>query len=102
LPATPPIQMRGISPVPWQRRLVSYRRFWFGLLLALAGLIILLAKVPHRIGYSHKYNGVFWGIKYLSTYIVLGLVAVALLGALLMLGAAISARGAAGDPIDRR
>jgi hypothetical protein len=100
LSATPPIQMRGISPVPWQRRLVSYRRFWFGLLLALAGCVILLAKVPHRIGYSHKDNGVFWNIKYLSTYIVLGLVAVALLGALLMVLAAISARRAAGNPTD--
>jgi hypothetical protein len=102
LPTTPPIQMRGISPVTSQRRLVSYRRFWFGLLLVLAGLVSLLANVPHTIGWSQAFNDALLNTPNLSTYVALGLVAVALLGALLMVHAVISARRAAGDPTNQR
>jgi uncharacterized caspase-like protein len=102
LPATPPIQMRATSPVTWQRRLVSYGRFWFGLLLVLAGLISFPANVPHRIGWSRAFNGALLNNQDTSTYVGLGLGVVALLGSLLMVGAAISARRASGNPTDQR
>src|SRR5262249_37803304 len=38
------------------RNIAGYGRFWFGLLLIVAGSICLLANVPHHVGYGPLLN----------------------------------------------
>ena len=86
-PDTWPTGIRAASQAPWYRRLIRYGRFWFGLLLVLAGCIPLFENVPYRIGYESRWNNV----QHLHVYIEEGLGALILLGALLLLSALISA-----------
>jgi hypothetical protein len=92
---TLPAEMRAVTQVTWYSRLISYGRFWFGLLFILAGLIPFVANVPHYYGYE-KYPKV----PHLHVYIELGLGALLLVGVLLLVSALISARQEPGSPRD--
>lgn len=85
--ATWPTGIRTASQAPLYRRLIRYGRFWFGLLLILAGWIPFLANVPYRIGYESRWHDV----QNLHVYIKEGLGGLILLGVLLLLGALVSA-----------
>ena len=92
--ATWSTEIRTALQAPWYRRLIRYGRFWFGLLLILAGCIPIFQNVPYRIGYeSHWQN-----VPNLHAYINEGLWALILLGALLLLSALISALRAVSAP----
>jgi hypothetical protein len=93
-PAPSPIPKPSPSWATWSRVLVSRVRFWFGLVLVLAGAIPLLMNVQHYYGYE-KYPSV----ANLHLYIELGLSVLIIAGVLLAGSAAISAVAV---PRDRR
>ena len=92
--ATWSTEIRTALQAPWYRRLIRYGRFWFGLLLILAGCIPIFQDVPYRIGYESRWQNV----PNLHVYINEGLWALILLGALLLLSALISALRAVSAP----
>jgi Caspase domain len=89
-PARPSAEIRRASQVTWPRRLISYWRFWLGLLLILAGWIPIIAGIPHHIGYS---GSEAYKSDNLTQNITVGLLISILLGVLLLGSAVISAVG---------
>src|SRR5262249_36936305 len=78
-PQTPPMPVQrrpdvGARPPAAHRNVAGYGRFWFGLLLIVAGSVCLLANVPHKVGY-----GALIHVDKADTYTTVGLVALIIL-----------------------
>ena len=81
-----PVEGPTSRQATWYHRCIRYRRFWFGLVIILAGWIPFLVGAPHYYGFE-KYPSV----AHLHEYIELGLGVLILLGVLLLLNAVIFA-----------
>lgn len=82
-----PEEMRGALKVEWRRRATSYLRLWLGGLLALGGLVLLLAGVPHAIGYSPS----FYSVSNLHVYLTWAFALLLVIGLIMMVDAVLSA-----------
>ena len=101
-PQAPPMAVErrpdaGARPSVTHRNVAGYGRFWFGLLLIIAGSVCLLANVPHKVGYGTLYN-----VQHADAYIQAGLAVLIILGILLLGGAAIAASRSAVAPRGQR
>jgi len=98
-PSMPVERRPDVGARPWaaHRNIAGYGRFWFGLLLIVAGSVCLLANVPYKVGYGPLIH-----VDNADNYTRLGLVALIILGILLLGGAAISAGRSAVPPRGQR
>lgn len=83
-----PQEVRGDLKFAWHRQLRSYRRFWIGVVLIVAGILMKLGNVPSRGEDASKP----WSVPRIGDHLDLLWMPVVAVGILVIVSAVISAR----------